>query len=50
MPSITIDKFLRMANKRSHERINHANEQRIAVFAEKLTEFNFYFQSSANGE
>ncbi len=39
-----------MANKHSHEQINRANELRIAVFAEKLTEFNFYFQSSANGE
>ncbi len=27
-----------------------ANELRTAVFAEKLTEFNFYFQSFANGE
>ncbi len=42
--------FLRMANKRAHERINRANELRIAVFSEKLTDFNFYFQSSANGE
>ncbi len=27
-----------------------ANELQTAVFVEKLTEFNFYFQSSANGE
>ncbi len=27
-----------------------ANKLRTAVFAEKLTEFNFYFQSSEYGE
>ncbi len=41
---------MRTANKRSHERINRANELRVAVFAEKWTEFNLYFQSSTNGE